>query len=94
MEKFQGFLWIALWYIWLRILLATRYHVEIIHWTLMELPVWTMGTVHSAVLRTTSLIWYKVHTELFHLEVYLRDDTFAEDLLWIPEIEYNALGYS
>ena len=94
MERHQGFFWVALWYVGLRILLATRYRLEIAHWTLMELPVWMMGTMHSILLHTTYLIWCKVHTEMFHLENFLRFDTFAEDFLWIPEIEYNALGYA
>ena len=40
------------------------------------------------------LIWERVHITLFQLDHYLRYETYAEEFLWMPRIEYNYLGYN
>ena len=94
MALLQGLFWLWVWYIWLRFLLSFRHVLEMLHWTMVEMPIWTMGTVHSYTLYAIFLIWSWVHTTLYFLEHYLRFDTYAEEFFWIPDIEYNPLGYS
>ena len=94
MAPVQGLFWLWMWYVILRLLLLARYLLELIHLSLSELPLWTTGTLHSYALFTVYLIWHWVHHWLFHLEEYLRADTYAECFLWIPDIEYSPLGYS
>ena len=89
----QGYMRIWAWYVTLRTLLVIRYYLETLHLWVSEMPIWAIGSAHSYTMYILFLIWEHVNLTLFHVDNYLRYETYAEEFLWMPRIQYNPIGY-
>ena len=89
----QGYFRIGAWYLLLRILLTIRHHLEVLHLWIGEVPIWAMGSLHSYAMYALFRIWEQVDIKLFHLDNYLRYETYADEFFWMPGIEYSPIGY-
>ena len=94
MAPLHGLFTIWGYYSLLRFLLAVHDQLAILHWLLTEpFPDMLMGSLHSYCLVMIFLIWEWTHNKLFYLQEFLLTDTYANEFVWIPEIDFSPLGY-